>query len=1251
MPTSSTEAVCESKFNVMCFKVPMSWDQPRLMQEIQKYAPVSSVELFKLKGDERQHAGTAVVRFSHTAGVDSLFEQCKWTTSPKHGEQYELFLSGARLALKRERLNDRGFALEQMRLKAEAGMKTQKVQVNCVDGNTTTVGLGVPHIFTVKIVNKQIYSIPRPEFKLVPFQREFRWELDRTHQRSSAAAEKRAPAPEIKAEGGTCCVKVHFTPQGSGRFGEFRTVLLLNFGERGAYKVELQVNVEDPDLAAAAAEIETSQRTAPVWDGVERRIIPAFHGARPNASHLKTPDDVVWQNALGEYPIPERLQEDIDNLERTSFNAWRTRDNFVERTHTLLYIEEAQQVKNFRKFDLSGVKLHPSTEGGVTWHKMSVQGLAERRPSVLKGDSVYVWVPGTQDVEYEGFVQEVLRDAAWLQLNPCFSDATRGVPEFNVRFRFSRMQFRRMHAAVDNANLSLVWPEATTHAVGQPSDFDDDAVDFSVSAAEWSPNKEQRRCVQRIVALSRAPCKAPFLIRGAFGTGKTSTICQAVVQLLRRDASARVLLCTECNAAADLYIDLLANKLEPSTMLRYYQAHRKVSSSTTWRYCEALYDEENKIFRTPKLAEVQGYRLIVCTFDNSSVLWGIGCPKGTFSHIIMDEAANALEARALIPLQLADESTVIVAAGDDRQIAPQVHSPSARYHGLKESMLVRMAGLEFYQMAPHAYAELLVNYRSHPRLLELPSKLFYQGRLKAGADPKKVSSLCGWKRLPKEGLPLLFIGVEGKDERAEDSPGFINRAEASQIVSMIEKLRAQCSLEMSDIAVVSAFHRQSLLIRQLLKRKDLAGVDVGGIENIQGMEKKAVFVSVVRARKTYVEYDKRHGLGFLFDEKKLNTALTRASSLLVLVADPYIAHEEKHWKQLIQECEKLGCYEGPDFTDASYLKSRTEQEEQDNLQEHEKQSYLRELSEKEAHAEALADEERKQEEEERNAAALRTLVPTNVYMASKARPRCDQTTAAPSAASSSAQQCRPQDGAAVSQPQAPVPPGSALSPPTPAGQPAATAKAQPHLQGAPLQPHFFLAPQPLQYYYTAHRPPPHPTYLGNAYLPQYNAPSSHIAECRPPYLQAHSHGSNAKRNGGHAIPGSSATSVLESAHAHERPWSEILNLRQFGSLQCSSSEVRPFLSFKQQTRFCEQPSALLSVCVFGLKSNVERQGATVHIAISWEATDIPAIDGTASAREALQQIELRFVPLDTLPSNAVSVVSEEHAVKLYFLIP
>ena len=123
-----------------------------------------------------------------------------------------------------------------------------------------------------------------------------------------------------------------------------------------------------------------------------------------------------------------------------------------------------------------------------------LEGLAERRPSVLKGDSVFIWVPGTQDVEYEGYVQDVLRDAAWLQLNPCFEDATRGVPEFNVRFSFSRIQFRRMHSAIDNTDLSLVWPEGeastepsssadlrlTSDACGRPT---------SSSSSAWRTSK------------------------------------------------------------------------------------------------------------------------------------------------------------------------------------------------------------------------------------------------------------------------------------------------------------------------------------------------------------------------------------------------------------------------------------------------------------------------------------------------------------------------------------------------------------------------------------------------------------------------------------------------------------------------------------------------------------------------------------------------------------------------------------------
>ena len=110
--------------------------------------------------------------------------------------------------------------------------------------------------------------------------------------------------------------------------------------------------------------------------------------------------------------------------------------------------------------------------------------------------------------------------------------------------------------------------------------------------------------------------------------------------------------------------------------------------------------------------------------------------------------------------------------------------------------------------------------------------------------------------------------------------------------------------------------------------------------------------------------DQKYSLGFLFDWKKLNTALTRATSLLVLVADPYIAHEEQHWRQLLQTCYALGCYEGPDFTDAAYQKSREEQEEAANQEEQRAQHReLTQLSEQEAHAEAMADEARQHEEE------------------------------------------------------------------------------------------------------------------------------------------------------------------------------------------------------------------------------------------------------------------------------------------------
>ena len=82
--------------------------------------------------------------------------------------------------------------------------------------------------------------------------------------------------------------------------------------------------------------------------------------------------------------------------------------------------------------------------------------------------------------------------------------------------------------------------------------------------------------------------------------------------------------------------------------------------------------------------------------------------------------------------------------------------------------------------------------------------------------------------------------------------------EAAEIVNLIQDLlkhggASGQKVAPADVAVVAAFHRQTILIRQLLKKKRIFDVEVGGVESIQGKEKKAVFVSVVRARKTFIE--------------------------------------------------------------------------------------------------------------------------------------------------------------------------------------------------------------------------------------------------------------------------------------------------------------------------------------------------------------------------------------------------------------
>eukprot|EP00966_Prymnesium_polylepis_P335536 7390892-Prymnesium_polylepis.2 len=165
--------------------------------------------------------------------------------------------------------------------------------------------------------------------------------------------------------------------------------------------------------------------------------------------------------------------------------------------------------------------------------------------------------------------------------------------------------------------------------------------------------------------------------------------------------------------------------------------------------------------------------------------------------VCIDEGGQAIEPEAVAPVAalLGDDGQLVV-AGDPKQLGPVIHHSLAKAHGLGVSFLERLMGREIYQRqdAPggrydqRVITKLLDNYRAHPLLLELPNRLFYDSELRPRADPVLVESCLRWEGLPRAGVPLLFDGIIGKDDREETSPSWFNADEAVAVLNHVKDL-------------------------------------------------------------------------------------------------------------------------------------------------------------------------------------------------------------------------------------------------------------------------------------------------------------------------------------------------------------------------------------------------------------------------------------------------------------------------------
>lgn len=269
-----------------------------------------------------------------------------------------------------------------------------------------------------------------------------------------------------------------------------------------------------------------------------------------------------------------------------------------------------------------------------------------------------------------------------------------------------------------------------------------------------------------------------------------------------------------------------------------------------------------------------------------------------FDMIILDEAAQAIELSSLIPLKY--NVTRCVMVGDPQQLPPTVISQEASKYLYNQSLFVRLQKLD-----PDAVHLLSIQYRMHPDISQLPSRVFYKGLLKDGpnmaektARPWHESNLFG---------PYSFFNVVRGQESSGSSHSLMNKAEVQVAVALYGRLLKEFSSVDFEfrVGVVSMYRAQILELRRAFESRFGSGVinqvDFNTVDGFQGQEKDIIILSCVRAGPGL------QNVGFLSDVRRMNVALTRArASLFVLGHCPTLERSDSTWKDIISDARARG---------------------------------------------------------------------------------------------------------------------------------------------------------------------------------------------------------------------------------------------------------------------------------------------------------------------------------------------------------
>lgn len=273
---------------------------------------------------------------------------------------------------------------------------------------------------------------------------------------------------------------------------------------------------------------------------------------------------------------------------------------------------------------------------------------------------------------------------------------------------------------------------------------------------------------------------------------------------------------------------------------------------------------------------------------DSKVLGG-----ATFDLVVLDEATQATTPVALVALGRANKA---VLAGDHHQLPPTVIDPDAARAGLGTSLFELLAA-----RVPAVVQMLEVQHRMHEVLMAYPSDSKYDGRLVAAAHVAQ-RQLDAAPDDTRPG-PLVFVDTAGagwEEVRTDDDPSTQNPEHAARTDKEVRRLLAR-GVPPRDVGVITPYAAHARLLRRLLRDQVDAGLEVGSIDGFQGREKEAIVLDLCRS-------NANTDIGFLHDTRRMNVALTRAKSFLLVVGDSATIGAHPFYAAFLDHVEAYGTW-------------------------------------------------------------------------------------------------------------------------------------------------------------------------------------------------------------------------------------------------------------------------------------------------------------------------------------------------------